>query len=131
MKTIKLQKTLVAAAGTGYGTTLALPELGRSGRITHVKARLSATLDDMTSGRVILAEDDSSIDANTPDDDRVYESATTAFTGSATTADLAQDLAAAPRSYAGLVYAVLSVLGAGGGGASTSVTLTIHAEVEP
>jgi hypothetical protein len=122
-----LELTLTAPAGAGYGPTLALGG-GPNGLLHHVTGRESATLAEMVTGRLIIAEV-TPIDATTPDNVIRYRSGLTTWTGSATVANVKDNLKKCGSAvYTGTLYAVIQVVSGGGTGATTEIFLTVVAE---
>jgi len=131
LKIVKTQVQLTVAT-TGFGPSVALPELRKRGQILRVMMREDNTLKKMSNGQVILAEDHHPIGADLLYEDRIYACAAQVWAGSATVAELDANLANTGGVYydCDMLYAALNSVTAAGGGASTLCTLTIWALVE-
>ena len=117
------EQVTLTVSGVAYSASVPLRRAGRSGEIAHVTLREDVTLDEGSAGVLIIAYD-SSIDAATPDEFKVYESDVIALTGDAVTASLIDALANL-AVYDGDIYIALRVTAAAGLGASTSVEVRI------
>lgn len=133
---VKETVTLTRAGTTGFSNIASLSKkFGRCGRLLRVVAREDATLDDATEAIFYVADDDETgdIDANTPDEHLIYESAATALTGSAVAASLDDNVGADGGSWYSLAadaqLKVAANITATAGGTTTSIAVTIWAEV--
>lgn len=125
----------LTVATTGYSVGGVLSEkFGREGKILQVVSRLDPTLDKATAGVIIITDGEAdAIDADTPDEAKVYESSSiTMAGGSATVAELI-DTQDPPAPYALAIDEQLkiaaNITAAAGGGASTKLYVTVIAEV--
>lgn len=131
-RNIVFETVELTVANTGYSETGSLSlKFGQRGKILFVTSRLDATLDKATAGVVVITDGVTTIDANTPDESKVYESASiTMAGGSATVAELSE-ATSAPYTLAvdEQLKIAANITAAAGGGASSKLYVSVRAEV--
>lgn len=125
-KTLRVTLTRDQLDGDGI-EQVAIPQLGSNGRISGVQARCT----DGAGGEsaTIIIGKNGTLANPWVEDDTAYESAATAFTVSATTADL-RDPTSFPYPYEAISDMQLAMVVTGMGASDFTLVITIDYEVE-